>query len=213
MNKYIAYLILLFCSLQQAGAQPKMKPMADIPGFKANLLASTQKAKSMECDFVQKKFLEVLTEPVISNGHFCFKRENLIRWEYLTPNQYLIIINNDKVLTKNKNEKANVIDTRSNKLFKELTDMMVSCFSGNIKAIEKRYSIQYFETEKQYMTKLVPLDKNAGAYLKNIDMYFDKSDMTISKLLMVEPSNDYTEYNFTNKKLNLPIADEKFKIN
>jgi len=213
MNKHIAYLILLFCSLQQAGAQPKMKPMADIPGFKANLLASTQKAKSMECDFVQKKFLEVLTEPVISNGHFCFKRENLIRWEYLTPNQYLIIINNDKVLTKNKNEKANVIDTRSNKLFKELTDMMVSCFSGNIKAIEKRYSIQYFETEKQYMTKLVPLDKNAGAYLKNIDMYFDKNDMTISKLLMVEPSNDYTEYNFTNKKLNLPIADEKFKIN
>lgn len=213
MNKYIAYLILLFCSLQQAGAQPKMKPMADIPGFKANLLSSTQKAKSMECDFVQKKFLEVLTEPVISNGHFCFKRENLIRWEYLTPNQYLIIINNDKVLTKNKNEKANVIDIRSNKLFKELTDMMISCFSGNIKAIEKKYSIQYFENEKQYMTKLVPLDKNAGAYLKNIDMYFDKNDMTISKLMMVEPSNDYTEYNFTNKKLNLPIGDEKFKIN
>jgi len=213
MNKYIGYLVLLICALQQAGAQPKMKPMADIPGFKAKLLTSTQQAKSMESDFTQKKFLEVLTDPVISIGHFCFKRENLIRWEYLQPNQYLIIINNDKVLTKNKNEKANVIDTRSNRLFKELTDMMMSCFSGNIKAIEKKYSIQYFEDEKQYMTKLVPLDKNAAAYLKNIDMYFDKKDMTISKLMMVEPSNDYTEYNFTNKKLNLPIPDEKFKIN
>jgi outer membrane lipoprotein-sorting protein len=190
-----------------------MKPMADVPGFKAKLLTSTQLAKSMESDFTQKKFLEVLTDPVISTGHFCFKRENLIRWEYLQPNQYLIIINNDKVLTKNKNEKANVIDTRSNRLFKELTDMMMSCFSGNIKAIEKKYSIQYFEDEKQYMTKLVPLDKNAAAYLKNIDMYFDKKDMTISKLMMVEPSNDYTEYNFTNKKLNLPIPDAKFKIN
>ncbi len=216
MIKYFACLCLLFSGLQLVGAQPKLKTMADVPGFKAHLLTSTQKAKSMECDFVQKKFLEVLTEPVISKGHFCFKRENLIRWEYISKDpksNYLIVINGDKILLKKAAEKANVIDTKSNKLFKELTDMMMSCFSGNINAIEKKYTIQYFEDEKLYMTRLVPIDKNAGAYLKNIDMYFDKNDMTISRLIMAEPSGDYTEYNFTNKKLNMPISDEQFKVN
>jgi outer membrane lipoprotein-sorting protein len=213
MNKYfVCACLLLISGLQMIGAQPKLKTMADVPAFKSNLLTSTQKAKSMECDFVQKKFLEVLTEPVVSKGHFCFKRENLIRWEYLSPTKYLIIINKDKVLVKD-DKKTNVIDTKSNKIFKELTDMMMSCFSGNISAIEKKYSIQYFEDEKHYMTRLVPIDKNAGAYLKNIDMYFDKNDMTISRLIMVEPSGDSTEYNFTNKKLNMPISDEQFKIN
>jgi outer membrane lipoprotein carrier protein len=91
--------------------------------------------------------------------------------------------------------------------------MMMSCFKGNLQVIEKKYSIQYFEDEKNYMTHLVPLDKNAGTYLKNIDMYFDKNDMTISKLIIVEPSNDYTEYVFINKKLNSAIPDEKFRIN
>jgi outer membrane lipoprotein-sorting protein len=212
MIKNIVLCLLLTGVFEFVGAQPKMKPMADVPGFKANLLTSTQKAKSMECDFVQKKFLEVLTEPVISKGHFCFKRENLIRWEYLSPTKYLIVINNDKVLVKD-DKKTNVIDTKTNKVFKELTEMMMSCFSGNIKAIEKKYTIQYFEDEKRFMTRLVPLDKNAAGYLKNIDMYFDKNDMTISKLLMVEPSGDYTEYDFTGKKLNMPISDDKFKVN
>jgi outer membrane lipoprotein carrier protein len=216
MIKYLVCLCLLCNGLQLVGAQPKLKTMADVPGFKANLLTSTQKAKSMECDFVQKKFLEVLTEPVVSKGHFCFKRENLIRWEYISKDpksNYLIVINGDKILLKKADEKGNVIDTKSNKVFKELTEMMMSCFSGNINAIEKKYAIQYFEDEKLYMTRLVPIDKNAAAYLKNIDMYFDKNDMTISRLIMVEPSGDSTEYNFTNKKLNMPISDERFKIN
>jgi len=209
--KYLPVLLLI-AGLQQTGAQPMMKKMVDVNGFKANLLSSTQKAKSIECDFVQKKYLEVLEEPVVSKGTFCFKRENLIRWEYLSPVKYLIIINNDKVLVKDE-KKSNVIDTKTNKLFKELTDMMMSCFKGNLQVIEKKYSVQYFEDEKNYITRLVPLDKNAGVYLKNIDMYFDKKDMTIDKLLIVEPSNDYTEYAFINKKLNTVISAEKFKVN
>src|ERR1035437_1506559 len=110
MIKYFVCLFLLFISgLQLVGAQPKLKTMADVPGFKANLLTSTQKAKSMECDFVQKKFLEVLTEPVVSKGHFCFKRENLIRWEYISKDpksNYLIVINGDKILLTKADEKG-----------------------------------------------------------------------------------------------------------
>jgi outer membrane lipoprotein-sorting protein len=214
MNKFFRYLFLFLsiCAVQQSRAQSNMKKMADVSGFKANLLTSTKKARSIECDFTQKKFLEVLEEPVVSKGIFCFKRENLVRWEYSSPVKYLIIINNDKIFVKD-DKKTNVIDTKSNKIFKEITDMMMSCFEGNLQAIEKKYSVQYFEDANAYMTRLVPLDKKAVVYVKNIDMYFDKKDMTISKLNIVEPSNDYTEYVFTNKKLNTAISDEKFKVN
>ena len=53
---------------------------------------------SIESDFVQEKNLQVLSEKIISKGHFTFKKENRLRWEYTSPSKYLIVINNQKII-------------------------------------------------------------------------------------------------------------------
>ena len=86
---------------------------------------------SIDADFVQEKNLSVLSERIISKGHLMFKKENLLRWEYFTPSKYLIVINKEKVFIKDE-KKTSKYDMNSNKVFKEINDIMISCVQGTI---------------------------------------------------------------------------------
>ena len=48
--------------------------------------------------------------------------------------------------------------------------------------------------------------------ISEIQIYFDKKDYSMSKLKLIEPGGDYTNIEFTNKKFNTTIPDEKFSF-
>ena len=47
---------------------------------------------------------------------------------------------------------------------------------------------------------------------KNIHLYIDKTDYAVLKVRMIEPGDDYTNIEFSNRKTNQPIGDEKFIV-
>ena len=59
-----------------------------------------------------------------------------------------------------------------------------------------KFKVAYFESEKYYKLELIPLQKNMKESLKKINMYFDKSVTSVSKLDMIEPNDDYTTLDF-----------------
>ena len=186
------------------------KAMKDTVGFKQKIDLMAKNTKSIESDFVQVKDLSALTEKVTSKGHFCFKKENLLRWEYSTPYKYMILINKDKILIKDE-AKVTKYDMNSNKVFKEINDLMIASVQGNILRSGK-FRIVFLESEKDYKLELYPLVKGMKESLKKIDMYFDKAVSSVVKLQMEEPSGDTTLIEFLNKKLNGEIPDDKFLI-
>lgn len=185
--------------------------MKDISSFKAKLQEASKITKTVESDFVQEKNLSVLSDKIISKGHFCFKKENNVRWEYMQPYKYLIIINNDKIFIKDDEHKKQY-DAQSNKMFKQINDFMVGCIQGSILSSDKEYKITFFENDKNYYVKLVPLADKMKQIMSEIQIYFDKKDFSVSKLKMVESGGDYTNIEFSNKKLNIDIPNEKFSF-
>lgn len=99
----------------------------------------------------------------------------------------------------------------SNKVFKEVNDIMISCVNGSILGSSK-FSIRYFENDKSYMMELVPTMKAMKESMKKINMYFDKNVTSVIKLEMVENGDDVTTIDFSNKKINAPIAPEIFTL-
>ena len=65
---------------------------------------------------------------------------------------------------------------------------------------------------KFYLLELSPLQKGAKDFLKVIQLYINKVDYAVDKVKMIEPSDDYTSIDFSNRKTNQAIADEKFII-
>ena len=213
MSRYLIYaswylIINISCSLS---AQDVYKPINNIEAFKRKLTEMAKATKTISCDFVQEKELVALSEKIISKGRFIFKKENNIRWEYLEPYEYLIIISKDQVYIRDdKNQKQ--YDIQSNKMFKEMNRFINGCIQGDILKDDKDYAIEYFETSDQYYVRLVPKAEKMRKMLNELQIWFDKNDFTISTLKMIESGEDYTKIDFINKKLNLEIPLEKFSF-
>jgi len=213
MNKLKIYSIclLLLLSAGVLRGQAQLKPMSDIAGFKSKLEEMSKSTESIASDFVQEKNLVVLSEKIISKGVFFFRKENNIRWEYTQPYRYLIIISNGQLFTRDdRNQKLYEIE--SNRMFGEMNRFISGCIQGDILRNDKDYSIEYFENSNQYFVKLIPRAEKMKEMLNEVQIWFDRKDLTVSGLKMVESGQDYTKIDFINKKLNTDIPLEKFSF-
>jgi outer membrane lipoprotein-sorting protein len=160
---------------------------------------------------VQEKSLVVLSEKIISKGVFFFRKENNIRWEYIQPYRYLIIISNGQLYTRDdRNQK--VYDIESNKMFGEMNKFISGCIQGDILRNDKDYATEYFENSINYFVKLVPRAEKMRTMLNEVQIWFDRKDLTVSAIKMIESGQDYTKIDFINKKLNTDIPLEKFNF-
>lgn len=202
--------LFLFSSLSLI-AQVPGRPMKDIAGFKSRLSNMSASVSTIESDFVQEKNLSVLANKIISRGHFCFKRENNIRWEYLQPYKYLIIISKDKIFIKEESSQKQY-DIQSNRMFQEMNKFISGCIQGDILKNDKDYQVGYFEDDSYYFVKLVPVSEKMRQMLQEVQIWFDRKDLTVSRIQMNEAGGDYTKIDFTGKKLNTDIPLEKFSF-
>lgn len=192
------------------GLSQNFRSVKDTSALKQKIEAMSKSTSSIESDFTQEKNLSALTEKITSQGHFFFKKENLLRWEYSTPYKYLIVINKDKIWIRDE-KKTSKYDMNSNKVFKEINDIMISAVQGTIFRSNK-FRTNYFENDKCYKLELLPQDRNMKQTFKKINMYFDKSVTSVVKMEMVENNEDATTLDFSNKKLNAPIPDAIFMV-
>ena len=87
-----------------------------------------------------------------------YKQPNKLRWEYTTPYQYLFIFNGTKVYVGNESRK-DVIDTNTNKVFKEVARIMMSTVTGTALSNSSDFSIDVADGNTQWQITLVPKRK------------------------------------------------------
>ena len=189
-------------------AQVPATPMKDVADFRTKLEAMSKKVNTIESDFVQEKNLSVLTNKIISKGHFLYKKDNNIRWEYLQPYKYLIIISNNKIFIK-EDQSQKQYDMQS-KMFQEMNKFISGCIQGDILKNDQEFKITYYEDDQNYFVTLMPKAESMRKMLNEVHIWFNRSDLTVSKIKMLESGGDYTSIDFINKKLNTDIPVEKF---
>jgi outer membrane lipoprotein-sorting protein len=192
-------------------AQVPAAPMKDVAGFRQKLTTVTAGINTIESDFTQEKKLSILSNTLVSKGHFCFKRESNIRWEYLQPYKYLIIISKDKIFIKEEKDQKQY-DIQSNKMFQEMNRFISGCIQGDILKNDKDYKIGYFEDSRYFFVTLVPVAEKMRQMLNEIQIWFDRTDLTVARIRMMESGGDYTKIDFVDKKLNPDIPIEKFNF-
>ena len=153
----------------------------------------------------------MLENKIISEGSFIYKKNNKLRMEYRKPYSFLFVMENDKVTTKNNQQKSSV-STNSNKLYKMISQMTIDCVTGNV-LNSKDFDIDISENAKVYYLVLKPRQKLLKSLFDRIDILISKKDFTVDRLELKETSGDNTTLVFTNKMLNAPVNDEVFEVN
>ena len=208
--KWLLFSLCLSLSTM-ASAQDSYVPMQDVESFRQQLDKMANAVQTIESDFIQEKHLSVLSNEIISKGSFCFRKENNIRWEYTGPYQYLIIISGEKIFLKDESGQQQY-DMESNKMFQEMNRFISGCIQGDILKDEADYRTEYLENEQEYFVILEPNSRALHDMLNEVQIAFDRDDLTVNRITMLEPGGDYTRIDFVNKVLNTDIPLEKFSF-
>ncbi len=205
--------IWLMVSLTPSGSVAQNKPMdaGSIVSLKSHVKEVAQVTRTISCDFSQEKEMDMIAEKVISSGKFYLKKEKMLRWEYLKPFSYIIVIRNDQISIRDEN-KVNQFNIQSNKIFLEINRIILGSIQGTLLADEQNFKADFFENPTSWVVKMKALTPKLKESLSEIVIYFDRKDYTVSRLEMNEPGGDRTRISFSAKIVNQPIADEKFVV-
>lgn len=205
----ILFFLVLFCSI---GAIAQNKPLdaLTIQRIKDGVSATSGKTKTISSTFTQEKEMSILNDKIITSGKFYFKKEKLLRWEYIHPFSYIIAIRGDVISIRDEGE-VKSFNTQSNKVFAEVNRIIIGSVNGTLLE-DDAFAADYGQSNGHYIVMLTPLSASLKESLSRISIFFSKTDFTVDKLEMVESAGDFTRITFSNKQLNQPIPDEVFVL-
>ncbi|MFV0604375.1 MAG: LolA family protein [Niabella sp.] len=207
MHKFLFLLFALFI-IHTLNAQYKL--VSNTTAFTAAFTEASAKTNSIVSNFTQVKTLALLSEKLSSKGKFYFQKNDKVRMEYTSPFQYLMIINGSKVFIKD-GEKTNTLNSKSNKMFQQINQLMMDCMSGNIFG-NKNFSVRLFEDADNYLAEMTPQTGQLKSMFKKVNVILKKSNYIVSQVQMFEPGGDYTSLNYTNQQINTRLSDALFSV-
>ena len=205
--KRILYTIVMCLCLTQATAQTvnETKVMQQI-----NAVASAM--KTMQCDFVQTKYIKMLNDKMVSRGKMYYQQSDKLRWEYTSPYTYAFVLNGSKVLI-SKGNRSDVINVNQSKFFKEIARIMMNSVVGKCLTEKKDFKTSIDVTQTEYVATLLPQQKQMQQMFQKIVLHFNRQKSTVSKVELIEKKGDRTVIELQNVKTNTPVNAKVFTVN
>lgn len=179
---------------------------------KQQINAVASKMKTMQCDFVQTKYLKMLNDKMVSRGKMYYQQSNKLRWEYTSPYTYTFVLNGSKVLI-SKGKRNDVINVNQSKFFKEIARIMMNSVVGKCLTDSKDFKVSLTGASAEYVATLYPQQKQMKQMFQKIILHFNKQNSTVSKVELIEKKGDRTIIELKNVKNNVPINAKVFGIN
>lgn len=184
-------------------------PAASPEKVKQTFMNMNQSMQSFSSDFKQSKELSFMNKPLISTGKFYYQKEDKLRWEYLEPIQYLMLINDEQIRIKEDGRVKNY-SSSVNEIFKTVKEIILGCISGDI-LNNPDYSASYFENNELFEVSLQPKKKEFQSFMKEVHIYITRDKNTLSHLVLVDGSGDKTTIEFVNPSINQAIPAAVFE--
>ena len=177
----------------------------------ARINSAVPRLHTMSCSFVQTKHLSLLSDKMVSEGRMYYSQPDRLRWEYTSPYKYLFIFNGNKVYVGNDSRK-DVIDTNTNKIFKEVARIMMSTVTGTALSNAADFDTEAAEEKGSWVVTLVPRKKEMRRMFAKITMTFSKSASMISELSIYEKNGDRTDIKFKDVLSDAKVDESLFSI-
>jgi outer membrane lipoprotein carrier protein len=208
MNK-ISLIILLSIICGNAFSQDRKKLSESVKQvFEQTMMAEVLKIKTLQCDFVQEKTSTLVNEKSVATGFLLYQSPSMLRWEYTAPTPSILILNGKDAIFRDKNGKEQGNAT----ILKQLGSIIISMINGESLRQNKIFSTDVFETDKNFMVTLMPLQKRLRNYYNFIELTLDRNTFLASEIAMYEKSGDKTVIFLNNKKINIEFDVNKFVL-
>ena len=180
----IALLLLLTLS---AGAQSITEAQA-----RRQINAAAARMRTLTCDFVQTKSLQMLKSKIVSKGKMYY-------------------VNNQSVWMKN-DKGTNRINVSQSKMFKEITRIMMSSVVGSCVTDNRDFDVTLQGKDNNWKAMMKPKRNPMKQMFRTITVYFDLKRQMVIGVRMIEKNGDTTAIVLKNASINTPINEKVFSL-
>lgn len=170
-----------------------------------------KKMQTLQAGFRQEKVLALLSEPEVSSGRFAFSRPNNVLWSYDSPRRVEMLIANGTMTTWFPDlNRAERVDMRrfEGRFFKYMGA------SWTIDELIRYFDFTFTDTSTNpfWVLDLKPKTRAVARRVRSIRIWIEKETYLTSKFEYVEGDGDITRYEFTDIRINQPIAQARFTL-
>ncbi len=206
---FTLFVFIIFSILQVFSQESDYKSVVNKQKVINDFRSKQNSVSTLSCVFRQVKYISYLSAQIESDGKFYFKSTNFIRWEYLHPYQYAIIVNAGK-LKINGNNNDIQYKIRENKYIEKLNNVIQDSFCGDIFSNDN-YDALLEENSNEYRLKLIPKEDEIKNIITLVYLHFNKQTLSVSRIVIHEPSKDNTSISFTDHVFNQALDSNIFK--
>jgi outer membrane lipoprotein-sorting protein len=165
--------------------------------------------RSVKAEFVQKRYLKILTNPLLSEGRLFFYIPDSLRWEYLTPLRSVMLQKGSTVQTFNffegvwKPEMPESVEA-TRMVLTEISRWFQGRFDES-KAFKHLYS-----PGPPARVTMVP-GEGINRFIQRIDIVLSARPGVIDRVEIEEPGGSRTSIEFRNVEINSSFSSEVFE--
>jgi outer membrane lipoprotein-sorting protein len=214
-----AFLVLLpaAAALAQGAAlpdprQPGLPPSERLGALLDRMQLEQAAVETLEADFVQLKESQFLMAPAESAGQFSYSAPDRVRWEHRSPTPISLLITGDEMVTWYRDlEKVErmLVGRHSQRILEYLGA------TGSVEQLRKYFSVRLelnSDRSQPYQLELTPRYSRIAKRLQRMVVWVDPELFLLSRLRLVEPDGDLTEYRFNRLRVNGGLPPERFDL-
>lgn len=174
------------------------------------LRRDSSRISTMSADFVQKKFMKILSKPLVSEGKFYYTAPDSIRWEYRQPIKSVVI--SDKGNTKRfiaSGGKMVEDKTGGAQAMKIVLDEVAGWMSGKFTS-NPSFTATLKEGSNTQIT-LTPVGKSMTGMIEKIEITVTRKDASVKSVRIVENATAETRIDFQHVVINQEIQPSVFQ--
>ena len=190
---------------------PELKGGEKLAALLQRVTATQLATTSLEAVFEQRRVSRLLAEPSVMSGRFYFRAPDLVRWEYTSPRQMTVLINEGVAITYRPAEK------RAERVEVGRVQRRVFRLMGAAEPLDALR--QYFSFTLRdpgdganYSLVLRPTVSQLKKRIAELTVEIDRVRFLPVAVSYSEADGDTTAYVFSDISRNAPIADEMFTL-
>jgi outer membrane lipoprotein-sorting protein len=192
--------------------RPGIEPSERLGALLDRMQLEQAAVETLEADFVQLKESQFLMAPAESAGVFSYAAPERVRWEHRSPTPISLLITDGEMITwyhdLEKVERM-LVGRHSQRILEYLGA------TGSVEQLRKYFSIRLELSEDRsqpYKLELTPRYSRISKRLHQMIVWIDPQLFLVTRLRLVEPDGDLTEYRFSRLRVNGALPPDRFDL-
>lgn len=135
--------------------------------------------------FTERKFIRGLDAPVESSGELSFEAPSRLTRRTLRPREETLLVDGDDA-TVERGGQRRTVSLQTHPEIAVHVEALRACLAGDLPALQRVYRVQLRGTAARWTLFLEPLNEQAAAQVRRIELTGESSDIRIVRVLLAD---------------------------